>query len=65
MNTTYNYKEFNPAEYPYTVFQGPKAGEAAIDFELETVQGDQFKLSEHLGKTVVLETGSISCPMYS
>ena len=61
----YNYDHFNPADYKFTEFIGPKAGEPYIDFEATTLEGEKVSLSDYLDKPIVLETGSITCPMYA
>ena len=50
--------------YKLDEFPGPKPGENAVEFTATTLNGDKVKLSDYHGKAVVLETGSISCPMY-
>jgi len=64
-SSTYNYKHFNPADYNFKKFDGPKAGENYIDFEAQTLDGKTVMLSDYLDKTIVLDTGSITCPMYA
>lgn len=64
-SSTYNYKHFNPKDYNFNKFKGPKAGEKYIDFEAKTLDGKTVMLSDFLDKTVVLDTGSITCPMYA
>ena len=64
-NTKYNYKHFNPKDYNFTIFEGPKAGEAFIDFQALTLDGKKVSLSDYLDKPIVLDTGSITCPMYA
>ena len=44
---------------------GPKVGEPAPDFTVTDRQGNTIKLSDFRGKTVVLETGSVTCPIFS
>jgi hypothetical protein len=61
---TYNYKKFKPGYYDLAEFAGPKAGEKFIDFEVYDLKGNKVKLSDYLKSPVVLETGSITCPMY-
>ena len=61
----YNYAHFNPKDYKFTEFIGPKAGEAYIDFKATTLEGKEVSLSEYLDKPIVLDTGSITCPMYA
>jgi len=61
----YNYTHFDPKDYNFNEFQGPKAGEKFIDFDATTLDGKLVKLSDYLDKTIVLDTGSITCPMYA
>ena len=61
----YNYKHFNPSDYNFKDFKGPKPGEHYIDFQATTLDGRLVKLSDYLDKTIVLDTGSITCPMYA
>lgn len=62
---TYNYKHFHPKSYNFKEFKGPKAGEKYIDFEATTLDGQKVMLSDYLDKPIVLDTGSITCPMYA
>lgn len=62
---SYNYKHFNPSDYNFKEFKGPKPGEKYLDFEAKTFDGKTVKLSDYLDKTIVLDTGSITCPMYA
>jgi len=64
-SSTYNYKHFNPTDYNFKKFKGPKAGEYYINFEAKTLDGKTVMLSDFLDKTIVLDTGSITCPMYA
>ena len=43
---------------------GPSIGERAPDFTVTDRQGKTVRLSDFLGKTVVLETGSLKCPIF-
>jgi len=61
----YNYKHFDPKDYDFSDFKGPKAGEKYRDFEALTLEGRKVRLSDYLDKPVVLDTGSITCPMYA
>ena len=61
----YNYQHFNPKDYNFTTFPGPKPGEKYINFEATTLEGDKVHLSDYLDKPVILETGSITCPIYA
>ena len=64
-NTDYNYKHFDPKDYNFTIFEGPKAGEMFIDFQALTLDGKKVSLSDYLDKPIVLDTGSITCPIYA
>ena len=67
MNTEekYNYQHFDPKDYDFINFKGPKAGEPYIDFMAQTLDEKEVYLSDYLDKSIVLETGSITCPMYA
>ena len=60
----YNYKRFKTSNYDYEKFPGPKAGESMLDFTLHDMEGNAVKLSDYSGQWIVLETGSLTCPMY-
>jgi len=60
----YNYRTFRPSNYDYMAFAGPKAGEQMGDFTLTAMDGSEVKLSDYRGKWVVVETASLTCPMY-
>lgn len=62
--TDYNYGRFRARYYTLTDFPGPTVGEKAADFVATALDGQQVRLSDFLGKKVVLETGSITCPGY-
>ena len=64
-NTKYNYKNFKAEDYDFNNFIGPKPGEKYIDFNATKLDGTMITLSQYLDKPVVLETGSITCPMYA
>jgi len=64
-HSKYNYKHFNPKDYNFVEFIGPKAGEKFIDFQAITLDGKKVSLSDYLDKPVVLDTGSVTCPMYA
>jgi hypothetical protein len=44
--------------------EGPQAGEQAPPFSLPTLGGDVIKLEDLAGRTVVLEFGSYTCPIF-
>jgi hypothetical protein len=62
----YGYKRFTPQEYDFTNDAGLKAGDQYQDVELSTLDGKKVHLSDYMkGKPLVLETGSMTCPMYA
>jgi len=61
----YNYSRFVPAEYDCDNFEGLAAGQQFGDAELHTLDGDAVKVPDFLDKPLVLETGSMTCPMYA
>lgn len=60
----YNYTRFKVSNYDYEQFPGPKAGEEMVDFPLTTLDGKDVRLSDYHGQWMVIETGSLTCPMY-
>lgn len=60
---TYNYRHFGPEYYDFRTFDGPRPGDDAPDFEATTLEGETVELSDFRGNWVVLETGSITCPI--
>lgn len=65
MKSNYNYQNFKATDYDFKNFKGPKPGEKYIDFQALTLQGEKVSLSDYLDKPIVLDTGSITCPMYA
>lgn len=61
----YNYKHFKPRYYIFDEFLGPRLGEKALDFSARTLDGKAVHLSQFFGKPIVLETGSITCPVFT
>ena len=62
----YGYRRFTPEEYDFTVDEGLVAGDRFQDAELRTLSGETVRLSDYLNdKPLVLETGSMTCPMYA
>lgn len=61
----YNYTHFKATYYDFKNFVGPKAGEMYFDFKAKTLDGKEVSLSNFLDKPIVLDTGSITCPMYA
>lgn len=62
---TYNYRRFTPEEYEFSAFTGLAAGDRFVDAELRTLDGGTARISDFLDKPLVLETGSLTCPMYA
>ena len=60
----YNYERYRMSNYDLSAFMGPKAGQDAIDFAVNKMDGSEVKLSDYRGRWVVIETGSLTCPMY-
>jgi len=60
-----NYDVFDPDLIPLHVFSGPEVGERAPGFVATGTDGNPVSLSGFRGKTVVLETGSYTCPMHN
>ncbi len=62
-NQTYNYRHFGPEYYDFRNFDGPEPGDNAPDFEAVTLEGQTVEFSDFRGRWVVLETGSLTCPI--
>lgn len=61
----YNYRRFDPSDYSFDKFTGLGVGDKYVDCELTTLDGKVVHISDYLDKPVVLETGSVTCPMYA
>ena len=61
---TYNYEEFSPDEYNFDSTEGPSVGDVAPDFTLTTTDGHERQLLDFDGDFLVLELGSITCPLF-
>ncbi len=61
----YNYRRFVPAEYDYDNIDAVEAGDRYTDADVFTLTGEKVRLSAFLDKPLVLETGSMTCPMYA
>ena len=59
----YNYDHFKPEYYDFGSFDGPKPGDQAPDFKATDLDNEEVKLSDFAGKWIVLETGSLTCPI--
>jgi len=62
--TNYNYDEFSANRYHLDAFIGPELGSKAPDFELTTADGKRKRLLDFDGDFLVLELGSITCPLF-
>jgi len=60
----YNYGEFSTENYDFGSNEGPDVGELAPDFALTTVDGEARQLLDFDGDLLVLELGSITCPLF-
>ncbi len=61
----YNYRRFRASSYDLSRFDGPSVGQPMPDLELHDLEGQPHRLSDYAGETVVVETGSVTCPMYA
>lgn len=60
----YNYEGFEAGAYNLNKFEGPELGTKAPDFTVTTMDGTETNLLEFPGKFLVLELGSITCPLF-
>ncbi|MEO1332887.1 MAG: deiodinase-like protein [Myxococcota bacterium] len=61
----YNYRNYHPRFYRVDTFSGPQRGSRSRDFKLVDSDGRVRRLSEFLDRVLVLEMGSLTCPMYA
>ncbi|MBL4684428.1 MAG: redoxin domain-containing protein [Nannocystaceae bacterium] len=61
---SYNYTEFSTGDYDFDNFEGPVVGSKAPDFQLTTSDGKGIRLLDFDGELLVLEMGSITCPLF-
>lgn len=61
---SYNYDAFSADQYDLSAFRGPKPGKRAPDFDLSDVNGRPVRLLDFEGEYLVLEMGSITCPLF-
>lgn len=62
--TTYNYENFSSGDYDFNAVDGPDVGDRAPDFELITSEGVRKHLLDFDSDFLVLEMGSITCPLF-
>lgn len=60
----YNYDNFSSKDYDFDTVIGPKIGEKAQDFLVATNSGEPKYLLDFDGDFLVLEMGSITCPLF-
>ena len=59
-----NYDRFRPHLVKLSDFTGPQVGDPLVDVEFYDLEGNKRALSSFLGRPIVLEAGSYTCPMY-
>ncbi|MCL1593295.1 MAG: hypothetical protein M3132_02945 [Actinomycetia bacterium] len=62
---TYNYPRFKNSYYDLASFEGPGRGEQMPDLVLTDLDGTPVRLSDLWDRRLVIETGSVTCPMYA
>ncbi|ASM71315.1 MULTISPECIES: deiodinase-like protein [Roseobacteraceae] len=62
--TGYNYSEFVAGGRNFDRVDGADVGDKAPDFLLETTDGETKALLDFSGEFLVLEMGSITCPLF-
>jgi len=62
--TEYNYDKFAGSHYDLINFTGPDTGSKAPDGELSRIDGSTRRLLDFAGRFLVLEMGSITCPLF-
>ncbi|SFR31633.1 Peroxiredoxin [Yoonia tamlensis] len=60
----YNYATFAASDYDFTSVNGPALGAKAPDIVVTTLAGTQRQLLEFDADFLVLELGSITCPLF-
>ncbi len=61
---TYNYDGFSPDAYDFNANGGPDVGDRAPNFRLTTTDGTERGLLDFDGDFLVLDLGSITCPLF-
>ena len=62
--TNYNYTKFDANHYELVAFRGPDMGTKAPPVMVSDLGGNQKPLLDFNGKFLVLEFGSITCPLF-
>ncbi len=60
----YNYSSFSSDDYEFRSFRGPAVGDRVPDLTLRDADGRPKRLLDFEGELLVLETGSITCPLF-
>ena len=63
-NEDYNYTSFDAGAYNLDQFKGPQLGDKAPDGMVSEMNGTKRRLLDFEGKFLVLEMGSITCPLF-
>ena len=61
---SYNYAKFQASDYDLAHFRGPLPGTKAPDATLDLASGGRSRLLDFDGTFLVLEMGSITCPLF-
>ncbi len=64
MTNGYNYDGFDAKHYDLDQFDGPRLGQKAPDGHVTTPTGEARRLLDFDGAFLVLELGSITCPLF-
>ncbi|ASU85926.1 hypothetical protein CDO52_26795 [Nocardiopsis gilva YIM 90087] len=60
----YNYAHFSLAHRTMDMLGGVRVGDPLPDFTATRLDGAEVRARDYLGTPIVLETGSVTCPMY-
>jgi len=60
----YGYERFSESHYDLNNYAGPRLGEKAPDFTVFTLTGTDVRLLDFDAPFLVLELGSITCPLF-
>ncbi|MED7819465.1 MULTISPECIES: deiodinase-like protein [unclassified Francisella] len=61
---SYNYDNFSSNHYDFEISKGLGVGDKAVDIKLETADGNYKNILDFNGNYLVLEMGSITCPLF-
>ena len=60
----YNYRRFRLSHFQWDPMPGPRPGERVEDFSVRRLDGGELRLSQLVGRPVVIEAGSYTCPQF-